>query len=400
MNIGYILSEPVNPNGTSGASVHVSKIIEGLRNKGHKVNLFSHNYNFDGVSNSNSGVNGFSFKNLFKNSVKKIVPRGIVRPFKNYLKYRRNMRMLNGWENGLKSCDLIYERDGVYCFKSQKLAEKYDLPYIIECNGFFWEEQMFDGLAFKKLYKRRHVQKWKSADHLIAVSGEFKKKMVGLGIDEGKVSVLHNGVEMDVYEVPSKKITDLRNSFGFSENNVVIGFIGHILPWHRLDILVEGIAQLNKGGYPVKGLIVGGGKLDKVFNEVDRLGLKENIVFTGAVPQNQVPVHIKAMDICTIPGSSSYNSPVKLFNYGAAGRPVLATNRSSITEIIDDGRNGLLFYKESQSSFNEQLEELLKDQVLRKELGKNIRSDIEKHHTWNDVVDRTEKILESSVKHK
>jgi glycosyltransferase involved in cell wall biosynthesis len=88
------------------------------------------------------------------------------------------------------------------------------------------------------------------------------------------------------------------------------------------------------------------------------------------------------MDACVIPHSNDYRSPIKLFEYMAQERPVLAPRTEPIEAVVEDGKEALLFTPLDSDSFRSSLSKLLDDKELRKSLGRNARRLIEERHTW------------------
>jgi glycosyltransferase involved in cell wall biosynthesis len=294
----------------------------------------------------------------------------------------------------LQQADVIYERDAFQSFGTQRVASRIDTPWVLECNGFFWEEQSpLPSPVSPDRYRRRHVEKWKAADQLIVVSESFKQRVVQEGVVPEKISVIQNAVNLAPYRaVSASEVEAFRNEWELSET-AVIGFLGHMLPWHRIDLFVDAIGALHKSGYNVQGLLVGGGRWKKYRTYAEQAGVAEQIVFSGPVPPEDVPEAVAAMDICAVPGSNEYGSPVKLFDYGAAGRPVVAANAPSVTEVITDEKNGLLFEEGSLEGFVEALSRLIEDDKLRDRIARTFREKIEEEHTWEKVGQRTECVL-------
>jgi glycosyltransferase involved in cell wall biosynthesis len=242
-------------------------------------------------------------------------------------------------------------------------------------------------------YRRRHVEKWKATDQLIVVSESFKTNVVREGVAPEKISVIHNGVNLEPYQaVSASQAQSFRKEWGLN-GSIVVGFLGHMLPWHRIDLFVDAIGALRNSGYNVQGLVVGGGRWKEYRGYAEQEGVADQIIFSGPVPPEDVPEAVAAMDICTAPGIFEPGSPVKLFDYGAAGKPIVAANAPSVAELITDEEHGLLFEEGSLESFVSALTRLLDDGQLRDQLGAAARKKVEEEHTWEKVGQRTECVL-------
>ncbi len=396
MKIAYILAEQIDINGTSGASAHIRENIKHFRKAGHEVFLITNSQNHlkKRESKENKLVPN---KSILLYS---IIPNVLKIFVKNWRIRRSNQNLLLQNKQILDKCDIVYERDAFCNFEISNYCNKHQIPHVIECNGFFWGET---GSPFHKspvptLYKKKHISKWLQADHLIAVSENFKNKMIAEGVEPSKITVIHNGVDLEAHlGISESEIKGLRQKMGL-ENHIVIGFLGHILEKHRIDMLLESIKSLNDANYPVKGLIVGGGIWNKYQQQAVEIGIADKVVFTGPVEYAQVPLLVAIMDICTLPGCHDYDSPVKLFDYGAAKRPVVAVDFSNVQEIILDAKKGFLFKQGSTSNFVEKLKILINSQSTRNELGNNLFQTVESNHTWQKVAERTLGIFEQVIK--
>jgi glycosyltransferase involved in cell wall biosynthesis len=168
-----------------------------------------------------------------------------------------------------------------------------------------------------------------------------------------------------------------------------------------VDLLLAAIREISNtvaSDIEIRGLIVGGGDWKKYQRQAQEMGLDNIITFTGPVESGNVPLMVASMDICTIPGSNNYGSPVKLFDYGAARRAVVAVNRPAVTEIIVDGKNGLLFQRDSLDEFVEKLMLLINDPQLRAQFGQSLFENVSEEHTWQEVARRTNEIFTSLMK--
>ncbi len=393
MKVAYVLAEDISFHGTSGASAHVRNVVEQLEERGHSVELVSRVSRSHEVESEHSSELS---RGALRSVASALLPRVIKAGFRDWRTRRGNRRLVQKNSELLQQADLIYERDAFQSFGTQRVASRIDTPWVLECNGFFWEEESpLPTPVSPDRYRRRHVEKWEAADQLIVVSESFKTNVVQEGVAPEKISVIHNGVNLEPYrEVSSSRVEAFRKEWGLN-GSMVVGFLGHMLPWHRIDLFVDAIGALRKSGYNVQGLLVGGGRWKKYRTYADQEGLAEQIVFSGPVPPGDVPEAVAAMDVCTAPGVLEPGSPVKLFDYGAAGKPVVATNASSVTEIITDEENGLLFNQGSLESLLGEIVRFLENEELRYQLGSAIRAKVEKEHTWEKVGERTEKVLQS-----
>jgi glycosyltransferase involved in cell wall biosynthesis len=141
-------------------------------------------------------------------------------------------------------------------------------------------------------------------------------------------------------------------------------------------------------------LVVGDGPCrDQLEEQVHSLPNRDQVHFTGAVSHDRIPGYLAAMDITVAPYrpiDDFYFSPLKLFEYFAMGKAVIATDVGQISQMIRHGENGLLTEPANANSLAEALTLLAKDSDLRRSIADR------SHHgvvTWSDIARRTTEIV-------
>jgi len=127
----------------------------------------------------------------------------------------------------------------------------------------------------------------------------------------------------------------------------VVGYAGHLYAWKGVDVLLEAIARVPS----VRGLVVGGHDrepdLPRVRARAADLGIADRVEFTGLVAPPGVAAHLARAHVLVLPNlptaiSTRFTSPLKLFEYMAAGRPIVASDLPAIREVLQDGENAIL----------------------------------------------------------
>lgn len=186
---------------------------------------------------------------------------------------------------------------------------------------------------------------------------------------------------------------------GTSGGPPVVGYAGHLYPWKGVDILIEALKELPA----VRGLIIGGhpGEADlaRLRGLARAAGLAERVEFTGLVPPAEVRTHLRRADLLVLPNpahtiSARYTSPLKLFEYMAAGRPIVASDLPAIREIVQDGRNGLLVEAGNPAALALAIQRLLDDRALATRLATCAFADA-RLYTWENRARRLEQLFES-----
>jgi len=259
--------------------------------------------------------------------------------------------------------------------------KKYNIPIVMVCNT---PKSMHTTKLSASYFDKLNL---KTSTLVTAVSREITDFLViKFGEKLGKKVVTNpNGVDSGKFITQSNSV---REKFGIEEATPIIGFSGYFAKWHRLDILINAVQDLEED---VKLLVMGTGP-EKIKNELEMLASKKNrerFIFTGYVPFQEIPKYYSACDILAVPQDKddSHRSPMKLFEYMSMAKAVAAANVGQLAEVINDGINGMLFEPEVED-LKKVLKQLLQNDNLRDELGQQARNDVIQHYSWEANVSR------------
>ena len=184
------------------------------------------------------------------------------------------------------------------------------------------------------------------------------------------------------------------------EGRFVIGFVGTFKRWHGVELLLSAFRELYRADPSIHLLLVGEGPLrSQLEKEVQDAGLTKAVTFTGALAHEDIPQYLAAMDAAVAPYpalDNFYFSPLKLFEYMAAGRAVIASRVGQAAEVVVDGVTGLLFEPGDLADLVRSIARLRDNPALRKELGQKASAACSER-TWThnaaEVVDRVEPLI-------
>jgi glycosyltransferase involved in cell wall biosynthesis len=168
-----------------------------------------------------------------------------------------------------------------------------------------------------------------------------------------------------------------------------IFYIGQLYPWKGVDILLKSMCLVNSGEILN---IVGGLEYENDLENLKRLAMllkiENKVNFIGNIPHKQVAEYIKKAKICVIPLPFSqiaayYTSPMKMFEYLAAGKAIVASNLPSLTEVLKDGYNALLCKPDDPVTLADAINNLLRNGKLRIKLSENAWKDSHKY-SWDN----------------
>jgi glycosyltransferase involved in cell wall biosynthesis len=259
---------------------------------------------------------------------------------------------------------------------------------VLEVNAPLIEEQArHRGLHDRSVAERVARRVMASATALIAVSEEVAAYLHSQPNTQERVHVVPNGVDPERFAARSP------GRFRRPWKDYTVGFLGTLRPWHGLAILVEAFALLHRWHRASRLLVVGDGPgRSSLMRDLAARGLWEAVHLTGAVAPEEVPEWLHSMDVgvAPYPGDASfYFSPLKVFEYMAAGLPVVCSRMGQMAQLIQHDRNGLLCPPGNAMALALELDRLRRDPALRARLGRAARRRVLRQHTWDAVVQRT-----------
>ena len=186
------------------------------------------------------------------------------------------------------------------------------------------------------------------------------------------------------------------------ESNPLVIFVGNFFQWHDVSTLLDAFVSVIGSHPDARLLLVGDGeRRDEMMRRATRLGLDQVVRFMGLVPHLDVPRYMAAADIAVVPyppmQQEMWLSPLKLFEYMASSKAVVASAVGQITEVIQHGRNGLLVPPGDPSALAGALVDLIGDAHRRSQLGGQAREDAERMYSWENYLSRLERVFSAVI---
>lgn len=390
----YLCSDRGIPfGGSKGGSVHIREFLEALVDEGVEAEVVVCRLEKEAQYRPNYPVNLVSpgdCDSFFDYAARLGYSR---RAFREVHEFYRNEAVAATVRRICKRTppELIYERYSLYGIAGLTMARELNIPHVLEVNApLVREASEFRQLNLPDLARAVEQFVFSGADHIIAVSKQVADYVHAVTPD-ASVTVVPNGVNPRLHDSPADTSLWREKLEGETSAELVLGFVGSIRPWHGVHILIDALADLLKREVNVSLALVGDNQmiLEELLSQSARLGIADRLIFTGAVPFESIPSVIAAIDILVAPYprmDEFYFSPLKIFEYMAAGKPIVASDIGQITDVLADGKNGLLVTPGDPRALAEAVFRLYNDKQLADSISARARKDVELHHTWSSRI--------------
>lgn len=409
LKIGYVLQhEDSDLTEESGPAQHIRAIVQGLQRRGHLVRALMLRRNRPHWSEDlalwRAAELRFSQSTAFRACERPV--RGIQSrlgfPFTRFFD---SLRFSDACTSALAGCDILYERFWLLSYGGLMAAGHMGIPVVLEVNGDVIEEYAQLGIRLSRAQwasiRVIHRQMFKRAAHVVAVSDTLKQQIVHRErLDPSKVSVVDNGTDLDLFANRSDR-DDTRSCYRLY-NGPVIMFVGSFQPWHGVDLLVEAFGRVLSSCSGAKLVMVGDGPLRREMEDlVDSLHLRDSVILTGSVPHDEVGPLLRLADVTVlnprVSQASMAGSPLKLFEYMAAGKAIVAPAVSNIERVLKHRSTAILVPPDDSQALAGAISELLGDHQLRQDLGQAARQQALEKHSWDHTVSELETIMRTLV---
>ncbi|HAJ44661.1 hypothetical protein A3K33_01255 [Candidatus Azambacteria bacterium RIFOXYC1_FULL_41_20] len=274
--------------------------------------------------------------------------------------------------------NLIYSRDQFICWFLSFFNEK----FVYEIHSF---PKNF------RLYKRL----WRKTHCVVAITQGLKSLLIEHGIDSGKILVASDGVDLEFFNSVNQPKEDIRIELNLPAGDFLVGYVGKFKTLGMEKGIKTMISAIPLLGKEIKIVFVGAeeSEIKEYKNMANRLNALSQCLIINNQPYLKAVKYMKAMDALVIPFPNAphyafYASPLKLFEYMAAGRPIIASDLPALREILND-KNALFFKPEDVDDLARAVKMLKLSQTLCYHLSGQAFSDV-KNYTWGA---RAKKIL-------
>ncbi len=346
-----------------GQSVHVEELVAALRALGHEVIVAGPGF---------YEASGFGAESRTVARLRRLLPGALAELAElayNIPAYRRLARAC-----GDTPPDLIYERYNLYYLAGAWFARRHRVPYFLEVNAPLAEERArHGGLRLHRLARAAERRVWRAADLVLTVTAVLGQRVAAAGVDPARIRVVANGVVAERFAAAPAQAM---------RQPPVLGFVGFVRDWHGLDAVIRGMAE--PGAPQAAFTVIGDGPaLPGLKRLAAELGVAERVHFAGLMAHEAVPAAVAGFDIALQPRVVDYASPLKLFDYMAAGRAIVAPDQPNIREVLTHDATALLFDPDDPAAMWQAIARLLGDAALRERLGGAALEELRRRdYTW------------------
>lgn len=305
------------------------------------------------------------------------------------------------WQELGGQVDWIYERYAAFSALGRPF-KRHGIPWILETNApmFYEAKTERKSMVLTELARQMEVRAYRECDVLVCITEALKELVVeAAGISPDKVIVVPNGVDTDLFD-PNRHAP--KRQF----QGPTVGFVGNLYPRQGVGLLIDALHDLPREGLDWSLTVVGYGPMrDEWETQAREFGLGDRVKFVGQVPWHEVPQYIAGFDLCytgqtQLPVGKMYHSPLKLYEYMAMAKPVVASAFEDACRAIEDGQTGFLFEPGNVESLKQALLRADRQRERLPEIGQRGREVAVAKHSWRarigDFSARVEQILSPS----
>ncbi|MBS0390164.1 MAG: glycosyltransferase, exosortase A system-associated [Proteobacteria bacterium] len=276
-----------------------------------------------------------------------------------------------------------------------RVGRELGIPVVYEIRAF-WEDAAVDhgttheGSARYRLTRALETRAIRRADHVFTICEGLRSDIAERGIDPAKVTVIPNAVDTHAFQASQAPDAALKRSLAL-EGKVVLGFVGSFYAYEGLDLLIDSLPAILRANPAVALLLVGGGPEEaRLREQVARLGLNGQVVFSGRVPHKEVNRYYDLIDVLAYPRHSmrltELVTPLKPLEAMAQHKLFVASAVGGHRELVEHMKTGVLFKADDQHALTQAVLDLLARPQIWPELKANGRAFVESVRNWRNSV--------------
>ena len=281
--------------------------------------------------------------------------------------------------------DVVYERFASFQALGAAFQQR-GIPWVLETSGPFFHEAKVERerLVLQALARRMELRAYLRCDVLVCVSEPLREILVELGVPAERTYVLPNGVDPDRFA--------LNGHIPPETDDLTVGYVGSLLGWQGVETLVDAVGVARGRGVPVRAIIVGDGtNRPGLEARAHRAGVAAHVGFAGRQPPDAVPGLIAGFDLgfsghLPLLAGRMYHSPLKLYEYLAMGKPLVAADHPEARGLVEGAGAGFLFPPGDVEALAEVLARAAQEVRTLRGHAADVRAYVVAHHSWDRRV--------------
>ena len=367
-----------------GQAVHIEEMIHALKKRGHEVRVVAPGQgSADGAGDGPLGA-----KVGWVHRLKAVLPKALYELLElgySLVAYRRLAAAARRFQP-----DVLYERYNLFLLSGLMLKRRTGIPMLLEVNSpLVYERCHYGGLALAGVGRWAEGTAWRGADYVLPVTEVLAGHVRDYGVPAERIRVIPNGINVEQFALAPTP-DEAKRRLGL-EGRCVLGFTGFVRDWHGVDRVIRWMATPAAPANTYL-LIVGDGPVRQELEQLAaQLGLRDRFRVTGVIPRERVPEHVAAFDISLQPAVTPYASPLKLIEYLALGKAIVAPREPNLLEVLSDDLNARMFDKAAPNGLETALTDLATSAELRARLADEAAKTIARLRlTWDGNAERVE----------
>jgi colanic acid biosynthesis glycosyl transferase WcaI len=396
-------------------AARVSELSRHWVHEGHEVTVLT------GFPNHPDGVIKPEYRDRFRRAISREIVDGInvvrtwLLPFPNRKSCERILNYSSFCVSAGITGSLVDQPDVVIATSPQLLvgvsgwwiAKFKRVPLVLEVRDLWPESLTAVGVGNPDSMLNRALSRiagflYREANHIVVVTPAFREHLIkSWRVPEGKISIVQNGVEADLFSPGDGNalLKDLN-----PEGKFVVSYIGTLGLAHGLQTVVNAAEALQRIDPDVLFLLVGEGADRERIQAVAKSKNLSNIRFLPHQPREKIPAYIAASDVCLVllKKSDVFETviPTKMLEFLSCGRPVILGVNGQAREILEQCRGGLYVEPENTGDLCEAIQNLKRQDILRKSMGLNGREYIVKNlsrqRTATEYIEVLDRLLDKA----
>jgi len=293
--------------------------------------------------------------------------------------------------------DILVGFDILNTYIGLKIAKAKKLPFV-----YYLIDSLHTLIPVKQLQpigKFLEMKTLQQSDMVLVINEELRRYAINLGADPSKTYVIRAGIDSRRFN-PDVGEFRVRKKYGIKSDDIVLFFMGWLYNFSGLKEVACSLMDY-KTKPNIKLLVVGKGDLYEELLKLKMDGLNDRLILVDWQPYEKIPEFIAASDICLLP---AYNNevmrhivPIKMYEYMACGKPVIATRLPGIMKEFGEG-NGVIYVEKPEEVLKKAVE-LAEDRQKMRELGIKAAEYVQKY-SWEAITDQFEELLEDLANNK